>query len=70
VADTYFNAGGRFWIQVPVEGLGRDLAHRKATLQLVIGGKEGAEAGMGRALVPAYTEWHNHWLFNEFVDDL
>jgi hypothetical protein len=67
--DTYFNAGGRFFIKVPVTGLALSSLPRSAQVQFTLGEQGVTLVGCGGFSVPAYTLVGKNWKFNDGPDD-
>ena len=62
--DTYFNAGGRFFIIVPATGLTLDSLPRSAAVEFTLGQQGSTLVGWGEFEVPAYDLLGDHWMFN------
>jgi uncharacterized delta-60 repeat protein len=67
--DTYFNAGGRFFIKVPVAGVSLTSLPRSAQVQFTLGEPGVTQVGCGDFAVPSYTVVGQNWKFNDGPDD-
>jgi hypothetical protein len=67
--DTYFNAGGRFFIKVPVPGVYLTSLPRSANVQFTLGEQGVTLQDCGNFTVPAYTVVGKNWKFNDGDDD-
>jgi len=63
--DTYFNAGGRFWITVPALGVAQTDAPQTAQVELSIGEANVTLVGCGDFEVPAYEVESKDWTFKD-----
>jgi len=68
--DTYFNAGGRFFVKVPVTGLNLNGLPQAAKVEFSIGERGvTSSVGCGTVSVPSYTVVGKNWKFNDGDDD-
>ncbi len=67
--DTYFNAGGRFWLKVPIAGIDSTFAEKTAKVELSIGETGVTLVGCSEFGVPEYTADENWWIYNEHDED-
>jgi hypothetical protein len=67
--DTYFNAGGRFFIKVPVAGLTLGTLPRNAHVEFTLGQAGVTLVGCSSFDVNPYTVVGKNWKFNDGPDD-
>jgi hypothetical protein len=67
--DTYFNAGGRFFIKVPVVGLALTALPRTATVEFTVGQQGITQVGCSAFTVEGYSLVGKNWKFNDGPDD-
>jgi len=67
--DTYFNAGGRFFIKVPVTGVNLTSLPRSAQVQFTLGQQGLTLVGYSDFTVPSYSVVGQNWKFNDGPDD-
>lgn len=67
--DTYFNAGGRFFIKVPVAGLNLTSLPRSAQVEFTLGQQGVTLVGCSNFSVPAYDVVGKNWKHNDGPDD-
>lgn len=67
--DTYFNAGGRFFIKVPVAGLPLNSLPRAARVEFTIGQVGVTLVGCSDFSVSTYSVVGTNWKFNDGPDD-
>jgi hypothetical protein len=65
---TYYNAGGRFWITVPITGITKTYAQRTAKVEMSFGEEHVTLVGCGEARAPVYTDGGNNWQYWEHRD--
>jgi len=61
--DTYFEAGGRFWIKVPIAGITRDFPERTARVEFSMGEPGNTLVGCGEFEATEYSEIWNNWVY-------
>jgi len=66
-SDTYFNAGGQFFMSVPVNGLSYNASSsmRKAKVEFQIGKQSVTLVGCSSFNVPSYSANCNNWSYND-----
>jgi hypothetical protein len=67
--DTYFSAGARFFIKVPVAGISLDSTDRCVTVELTVGQEDVTLVGCGDFTVCDYHVAGKNWKHNDGPDD-
>jgi hypothetical protein len=65
VADTFVNAGGIFWMRMPVDQVPVSFEDRRVVITLRLGVEGQTETCLGRCVAGPYEPWHNIWLLRD-----
>jgi hypothetical protein len=65
---TYYNAGGRFWITVPIAGITKAYAQKTAKVEMSFGEQHVTLVGCGEFTAPVYRDAGNNWQYWEHRD--